>query len=377
MGGVCVSKAFSVEDYRRKARRTLPKIVFDFLEGGADAECGLRRNLDAFDDWRFLPARLRDVSAVSIRTRLWEKDQALPVYISPTGLNAILRPGADAILARVAARHGIPFALSTASNMSIEEVARAADGEKWFQLYVMNRDLADQMVIRARDADYDALILTVDVPVNGNRERDKRNGFGVPIPLNARTIADVAIHMPWSLRLMRTGVPKLRNFETASAKSLSAQQALLSRQMDASFDWNDLARLREAWPRKLIVKGLSRIDDAMRCQKLGVDAVILSNHGGRQLDGAEAPVRLVGPVSDVLDIPVFFDSGVRRGSDVVKGLCLGASMVGLGRALLYALAAEGEAGADACLGIVADEITQTMALLGAPIIEDLGPDFMA
>lgn len=364
-------RAFSTADYRARARCRLPRMVFDYLEGGAEHERGLARNVDAFEDWRFLPRHLVDVSTRSLETRLWDRTMRLPVYVSPTGLNGLLRAGGDAMLARAAARAGIPFALSTASNISIEEAAQACDGEKWFQLYVMNRDIAWTMVERARAAQYDALILTVDVPLNGYRERDMRNGFQVPARYTPRTVLDGMLHPFWSLDFLRNGVPKLRNFETLAATSLEAQAAIMSRKMDASFAWDDLAALRDKWQGRLIVKGLGRVQDAVACAELGVDAVVLSNHGGRQVDGAEAPIRLVEQTAAAAGIPVFMDSGARRGSDVVKALCLGASMVGLGRPLLYALAADGEAGVDHLLGVLADEMDRTLALIGARDIPGL------
>ncbi|MGR3365610.1 MAG: alpha-hydroxy-acid oxidizing protein [Maritimibacter harenae] len=371
-----MATAYSVHDYRRLAKRRLPKMVFDYLEGGAEDERGLARNEQAFDDWRFRPRRLVDVSERNLKTTLWARTHDLPVYVSPTGLNGLLRPDGDRILARAAAAANIPFALSTASNGSIEDVARACDGETWFQLYVMNRELADMLVKRALDADYDALILTVDVPVNGYRERDKRNGFQVPPRRDLRTLIDGALHPAWSLDFLRTGVPKLANFETMEVTSLEAQAALLSRKMDASFDWDALERLRDQWPRKLIVKGLSRVEDVRRCEALGVDAVILSNHGARQLDAIEAPIRgLEAAVADA-SIPVFVDSGVRRGADVIKGLCLGAQMVGLGRALLYPLAARGRPGVDDCLEILKAEMDGALALLGVPESGALGRDLL-
>jgi (S)-mandelate dehydrogenase len=356
---------FSIADYRRAARRRLPWMVFDYLEGGAEDERGLERNIKAFEAWNFLPRRLQDVSRRSLQARLWDRSFALPVYLSPTGLNGLLRPGGDLALARAAAAAGIPFALSTASNASIEEVARASDGEKWFQLYVMTREIADVMVQRALDADYGALILTVDVPVNGYRERDMRNGFKVPARYTPKTVLDGALHPAWSLDFLRTGAPKLANFETLESPSLEAQAAILARKMDAAYTWDDLKRLRDRWPRRLIVKGISRLDDARHCAELGVDAVILSNHGGRQLDGAAAPIGLVAPVAEALPIPVLVDSGIRRGADVIKGLCLGAAMVGLGRATLYGLAARGEAGVSHCVEILKDEMDRTLALIGA------------
>ncbi|MCV2892723.1 alpha-hydroxy-acid oxidizing protein [Lentibacter sp. XHP0401] len=366
----------STHDYRYLARRRLPRMVFDFLEGGAEDENGLIHNQTAFDRWQFLPRRLINVSQRSLQTELFGKHHALPLYLSPTGLNGVLRPGADAMLARAAAAKGIPFALSTASNMSIEEIARAGDGEKWFQLYVMSREVAEVMCRRALDADYDALILTVDVPVNGYRERDMRSRFGVPPSYGPRMLIDGALHPRWSIDLLRNGIPKLANFETLDAPSPELQAALLQRQMDSSFDWDALVALRDIWPKRLIVKGIMRKEDAQRCATLGVDAVILSNHGGRQIDGCAVPVDVLGEVSEAVDIPVLVDSGVRRGSDAIKCLCRGAAMIGIGRAALYAVAARGQLGVEHLLEILIDEMDRTLALVGSRSPSELTPDLL-
>lgn len=372
-----VAAFHSVEDFRKAARARLPRMVYDYVDGGAEGERGLTRNETGFERWRFLPRRLVDVSARSLETTLWDRRYPMPVYLAPTGLNGIVRPGGDAMLARAAAKAGVPFALSTASNMSLEEVAReGGDGEKWFQLYVLNRELAEILVRRAREARYDALILTVDAHVNGYRERDMRNGFGLPARYTPRTLLDGALHPRWSMDFLRHGVPKLSNFETMEASSPETQAALLSRKMDASFDWEALAWLRDLWPGRLMVKGLLRSDDALRCAELGVDAVILSNHGGRQLDGNATAVDCISGVVRHTEMPVFFDGGIRRGTDVLKGLCLGASMVGLGRATLYAMAAEGEAGVTRCFEILRDEMDRAMALLGTPSVDALAPDLL-
>lgn len=367
----------SVADFRRSAARRLPRFVFDYVEGGAGTEAGLKRNLDAYGDVAFLPRRLVDVSRPSTAVSLWGRSHAMPVYLSPTGLNGLLRHGGDAMLARAAARAGIPFALSTAANMSIEEAARAGDGEKWFQLYVIQRDLARSLVDRALAADYAALILTVDVAVNGNRERDIRNGFSVPVRVTRRLVTDCALRPAWSLAYLRNGAPRMRNMEADGAMNLEAQAALLSRRMDAGFDFEALKWLRDLWPRPLIVKGLLRTDDAAACAAIGVDAVVMSNHGGRQVDGAVTGFETVEAAAARLDIPVFFDGGIRCGEDVIKGLCLGARMAGLGRAALYALAADGEAGVDRCLSLFKDDLTRTLVLLGAPGLAALGPDLLA
>ncbi len=371
-----MSKPVNTADYRELARKRLPRMVFDYLEGGAEDEIGLRHNREVFDQVRFQPRRLVDVSHRSTRTSLFGKPLSAPMVIAPTGLNGILWPDGDLALARAAGRFGIPFALSTASTSSIEAVARAASGELWFQLYVVHRKLAEQLVRRALAAGYTTLILTTDVGVNGKRERDLRNGFAMPVRYTLRTLADGMLHPRWSFDLLRHGMPQLANFASEAARDAEVQAALMSRQMDTSFTWNDLGWLRDMWPHTLLVKGISRPDDAARCVALGADGVILSNHGGRQLDSAIAPLEALGPTVERVAAPVLIDSGIRRGADVVKALALGASAALLGRATLYALAADGERGVGAALSMLKAEIDTTLAQIGCPAVTQLNGDYL-
>ncbi|SAL60629.1 FMN-dependent alpha-hydroxy acid dehydrogenase [Caballeronia terrestris] len=306
----------NVADYRKLAQKRLPKMVFDYLEGGAEDELGLAHNRAVFEKVRFEPRRLVDVSKRDIRSTLFGRSMTAPMVIAPTGLNGIFWPEGDIALAKAAARFGIPFALSTASNASIETVAKRCDGELWFQLYVVHRKLAEQLVKRALAAGYTTLILTTDVSINGKRERDVRNGFGIPVKYSARTIADGVLHPQWSFDLLRHGVPKLANFESSEAQDTEVQAALMSRQMDASFSWKDLRWLRDLWPHTLLVKGISRADDAARCIAEGADGVILSNHGGRQLDSAIAPLEALAPTVAALDAPVLLDRALLHKSNV-------------------------------------------------------------
>ena len=371
-----MSKPVNVEDFRVLAQKRLPRKVFDYLDGGAEDELGLQHNRRVFENVRFQPHRLVDVSKRDISTTLLGRAQAAPLVIAPTGLNGMLWPQGDLVLARAAARFGIPFALSTASTASIEVVAKATDGELWFQLYVVHRKLAEMLVKRALNAGYTTLILTTDVGVNGKRERDMRNGFGLPMKYGLRTIMDGALHPRWSLDLLRHGVPQLANFASDQVQDTEVQAALMSRQMDASFSFDDLAWLRGLWPHKLLIKGLSRSEDAARCIALGADGVILSNHGGRQLDSAVAPLETLRETAARTAAPVLLDSGIRRGSDVVKALALGASAVLLGRATLYGLAAKGPEGVDAVLAIMKDEIDRTLAQIGCASVAALSSDYI-
>jgi (S)-mandelate dehydrogenase len=371
-----MTKLVTVEDYRRRARRVLPRMLFDYLEGGAGDESLLHRNRDALAATRLRPHYLRDVSVRDQRTTLFGRTLATPLVIGPTGLNGAIRPRGDISLARAAARAGIPFTLSTPAQNTIEEVAREVEGELWFQLYVVERGLAERMVARALAAGYHTLVLTVDVPVNGLRHRDRRNGFGVPFRLTPRAVLDGATHPGWSSRFMRSGMPQLANFATDDATDTAAQYAVMHRQMDAGFTWDDLAWLRRLWPHTLIVKGVLDPDDAVHAIACGADGVVVSNHGGRQLAECASTIEVLPDILAKVDRPVLVDSGFRTGADIVKALALGASAVLLGRTTLYGLAARGECGVSAVLDILKAEIDTTMALIGAARIADLGPSFV-
>ena len=296
--------------------------------------------------------------------------------IGLTGLKVALWPKGDILLARAAEKAGIPFVLSTASNASIEEVAAASQGNLWFQLYIVQRKLAEQMVRRAEAAGYSTLVLTADVAVNGNRERDLRNNFGLPLSYTPGLIYDGVTHPRWSLDFMRNGMPQFRNFVTADSSDVEMQAAVMHRQMDASFSWDDFDWLRKLWPRKLLVKGIIRPDDAERCVAAGADGVILSNHGGRQLDAAISPLDVLAESRARISAPILIDSGYRRGTDIVKALALGANAVLLGRATLYGLAATGEAGVDHVLRLLKDEVDRTLAQIGCVSASQLSPDYV-
>ena len=354
---------YTIEQMREKARRRLPRAIFDYLDGGAGSERGIARNRAALDGLVFSPRSLVDVSRRDLSITLFGERLPLPFIIAPTGLNGVLRGNGDVLLARVAARNGIPFVLSTASTSTIEDVADNAGGNLWFQLYVMDRDFADMLVERADKAGYRTLVLTVDVPVGGRRPRDQRNGFAVPFKPSPRFLADCLMHPAWTLDQLRFGLPNLANVKTAGAGDIGKQATLLNRQMDASFDWAALERLRERWPHRLLVKGVLRLDDAERCGRIGVDGVILSNHGGRQLEDAPSPVQLLGagrPPTGTLLV----DSGIRSGADIAKALALGADAVMIGRAILYGLAAGGQDGVQQVIDILKAEFDNTLALVG-------------
>jgi len=358
----------NVEDYRRAARRVLPRFVFDYIDGAAERGDCLNRNRADLDRLALMPRVLRDTSAVDAGIDVFGQRWRQPFGIAPMGFNGLGRAGGDGMLARAAAAAGVPFVLSTASNERLEQVATPG-GIHWLQLYVMrDRAIASQLLRRARAAGYQALVLTVDVPLSGYRERDVRNGFRLPFRPPLATLADIALHPRWLLRFLRAGMPGFVNLaEEEGADTLQLQAALLSRELDRALDWDGLAWLRRQWDGPLLLKGVLHPADAREALRRGVDGLIVSNHGGRQLDVALSAIAALPGVADAVEgrIPVFVDSGFRSGADVAKALALGARAVFLGRPLLYGLAVDGEAGAGAVLQLVATELERALVLCGA------------
>ncbi len=370
----------NVEDYRRRARRVLPRLVFDYVDGGAEDERCLRRNRDALEAVPLIPECLRDTSAMDIGIDLFGRRWNAPFAIAPIGLAGLVRPGADAMLASAAQAARVPFILSTASNTRIEDVRAAApDATLWMQLYVMGeRAIAERIVRRARAAGFQALVLTVDVPVSGLRERDLRHGFRVPMRLTPGTVFDMARHPGWLLRLARAGMPAFANLlpeDDDAPVSAQTQAALLSRTMDRTLTWDSIAWIRKLWDGPLLIKGLLGAEDAKRALHHGADGIVVSNHGGRQLDAAPASISALPAIVDAVGgrIPVLVDGGIRRGSDVVKALALGAQAVLLGRAPVYGVACDGMQGALSVLQLLAQETERTMTLMGASRVRELGP----
>lgn len=368
--------AYSIADLRLAAQRHLPRALFDFFDGGAEDELTLADNLAAFQRLRLLPRVLRDVAHVSTRTTLLGGPSALPLAIAPTGGVGYGRPGADIAIARAAVAAGVPYTLSSTGTASIEQIANAAPGRLWFQAYILrNKPFLHALIERARVAEYEALMITVDLPVGGKRERDQRNGFSVPFQLNRKNALDFARHPAWLWDIARHGVPvmeSLRGLE-GSATDASTLASSVGRNYDQSFDWDALQKMRDHWPRKLIVKGVLHPTDALRLTLLGVDAIVVSNHGGRQLDGAVATLDALTAILQAVQgrVPVLLDGGIRRGSDIVKALASGAQGVLLGRATLFGALAGGEAGAARVLAILQDELVRTMQLCGVTGVEQI------
>jgi L-lactate dehydrogenase (cytochrome) len=369
-----LARAHTVGDLREIARRRTPRSVFDFVDGAAEAEISLARARAAFGRVTFHPRVLRDVSTVDLRRTVLGREAALPLVLAPTGFTRMVHHEGERAVARAAARAGVPYTLSTMGTTSIEDVAAAApDGRHWFQLYLWrDRAAGKELVARARDAGYDTLVLTVDVPVAGARLRDVRNGMTIPPALGLRTLADMALHPAWWGNLLTT--EPLRFASLSSWDGTVAE--LVGHMFDPSAVLDDLAWLRGSWSGSLVVKGIQHVDDARAVVDAGADAVVVSNHGGRQLDRAPVPLELlpevVAAVGDRAE--VYVDTGVSSGADVVAALGLGATAVLLGRAYLYGLMAGGERGVDRVLALLAAEMTRTLQLLGVPRVADVGPD---
>lgn len=375
--------AGSIADLRRLAQGRLPRVVFDSVDGGAEDEVTLAANRTAFARFRFLPQTLADVSVRSQSVELFGSTIRSPLVVGPMGLLGLLHPDAEVALARAAAAAGVPFILATGANTSIERLAEAAEStRRWFQLYPFRNDAINQSLLgRAARAGYEAVVVTTDTQTAPNRDRDRRNGFSLPLRPSLRLALDVAMRPGWCWRLMASGrVPRFESLasEMGGSPDAAATAAFFLSERDWNITWEGLARLRRHWRGPFLVKGLLTIGEARQAADLGVDGIVLSNHGGRNLDGAASPLEILPSIADAVGerVSVLIDSGFRRGSDVVKALALGAKAVLLGRSMAWGVAAGGELGAAQALSIFREEIDRVQALLGCPSVRDLNPSFL-
>lgn len=376
-----VEKAINFEDLRRMAKRRLPKIAYDFIEGGVDGEEGLDHNEAAFQRRKLVPRYLVDASKPDLKTTIFGRTYAAPIGIAPTGAAALFRAGADIMLAKAARDADIPFIISGASTATIEEVAAAAPAHSWYQLYnARDRKVADDMVARADKAGLSTLVLTVDVPGSVNRERNKRNGFARPMKPTWAAKFEALTHPGWLLEYATSPPLTGSNWIKYAPPGSNATQVLdyLATQHPAPFLWDDIARIRKLWPRHLVIKGIMHPADASRAASMGVDGIMVSNHGARQLDRAPSPVDVLPAICDAVGdkLTVMLDSGIRRGSDVLSALCLGAKFVFVGRWTLYGVTAGGQEGAHHAVRMIRGDVATTMCQLGAPDIRSLGRDFL-
>jgi L-lactate dehydrogenase (cytochrome)/glycolate oxidase len=368
-----LAKALTVEDLRRIAKRRTPRAAFDYADGAADGEVSLARARQAFADVEFRPAILRDVSTIDTTREVLGKPVKLPFGIAPTGFTRMMHSEGEIAGARAAGAAGIPFSLSTMGTTSIEDVANAnPNGRNWFQLYMWkDRDRSMALVDRAAKAGYDTLLVTVDVPVAGARLRDVRNGMTIPPTLTPRTVANAIPRPAWWFNFLTT--------EPLTFASLDSWSGTVAEMIDTMFDatvtYDDLAWIRDQWPGKVVVKGVQTVDDSKRLADAGVDAILLSNHGGRQLDRAPIPFHLLPEVVRAVGgtVEVHLDTGITSGQDIVAAVAHGARFTLVGRAYLYGLMAGGREGVDRTIEILRGQIERTMRLLGVRSLDELEP----
>lgn len=380
--GPQLDRAVTIADLRAMAHKRLPAFVLEYLEGGAEEEGTLLRNREAFAEWRFAPRTLVDTSRIDTKKSLFGTELPVPLIIAPTGLNGIFLARGDLALARAAAAAGVPFTQSTMSNEPMEGVARVHGLRHWWQLYVFGPpEVSRTLITRALNAGCEALVLTTDAQIYGNREWERRRRSSRK-SLSLRAMLDAAIHWRWlASTLLPQGMPEFKNiieFVPKDRRSFFDSAFWVRANMQRSLTWETVAKVRKLWPRRLIVKGVLCGDDVARAAQSGADAVVISNHGGRQLDWAPAPLDIL-PESRAAagtDFPILIDGGIRRGTDIVKALALGADAVLVGRAPLYGLAAAGQAGVERALDILREETERTLALLGVASVRDLGPQLL-
>ncbi|MBV8889779.1 MAG: alpha-hydroxy-acid oxidizing protein [Alphaproteobacteria bacterium] len=385
-----LQEAVNIEDLHQMAKRRLPKIAFDFIEGGLEDERGLERNTSAFHKHQLLPRYLVDVSKRDQSQTLFGRSYSSPFGISPTGGAGLFRRGADMMLAQTARDANIPYIMSGASNESIEAAGRIAPQHAWYQLYAA-RDpkISEDMIRRTADAGLDGLVLTVDVPVHSKRERNIRNGFaqirgGIfqALSLKPSILAEALTHPGWVIEYLRNGgVPYLENWQPYAAKGANPEDVMnFSRSQVPHHQqtWKDLENYRRLFPRRLIVKGIMHPADAVRAAEIGVDGIIVSNHGGRQLDQAPASLDVLPAIKAAVGdrVTLMLDSGIRRGADILIALCLGANFCFMGRPTLYGAAAGGIPGVKRAVDIFKGEIDLVMGQIGCPSLDHLGPDFL-
>jgi len=360
----------SIADFRESASRALPRMAFDFVDGASGSESTMRRNRTALDDWHLLAKAPGNVADRDTSVDLFGSPSAAPIIIGPTGLAGVTRPNAELDLARAAARFGVPFVVSTAAAVKLEDVARVSSGRRWFQLYMLrDRALTEKLLENVADLGFELVEVTVDCSVPGTRLRDSRNGFSLPLVWTPRKLASVAMHPRWTWSMARHGVPRLEIIASLieSDAEASTIAEVMGTLLNAAVTWEDLGWLRDRWRGKLVVKGLIDPEDAAQARRYGMDGIVVSNHGGRQLDGAMAAIdmlpEVVAAVGETLTVLV--DSGFRTGTDIAKGLALGPNAVQVVRTTLYAASAAGEPGVYRALEILRSEIDTAMALVGA------------
>ncbi|MDJ0792617.1 MAG: alpha-hydroxy acid oxidase [Woeseiaceae bacterium] len=365
-----ITNCYNVMDFRRIAKRRLPAPVFHYIDGGADDEWTMRRNTDAYDDYELLPAHLSDVSSIDTRASLFGKTLDWPVMIAPTGASKLFHRDGEAAVARAAENFNMPYSLSTVGTTSIEDVAAIGEHPKVFQIYVFrDRALTRSLVQRCKDSRFTALCLTVDTPVAGNRERDNYYGMMATAKPALRSVPSMLRHPGWLYRaVVKKDMELVNVIESIGSQKFTDMSVkdFIDSQFDRSLTWKDVEWLASEWDGPIIIKGVQTVEDCRHAANSGATAVMISNHGGRQLEGSPAPVDCIADIADALHdrLEIICDGGIRRGSHIVKALALGATACSIGRAYLYPLAAGGQAGVERGLALLRDELERTLALVG-------------
>ena len=378
-----IDSAINIDDLKRMAKRRLPRIMFDFIEGGVEDEVGLRTNANAFRDLRLVPRYYIDTSKREQKSTIFGRTFSSPFGIAPTGMAGAFRKDAELYLSQAAKEADIPYLMSGAANASMEEGAKLAGKNLWYQIYgSKTRRFQLDLVKRAIDLGLETIAVTCDVPVSSNRERNRRNGFVRPLRMTLPTILEAMLHPAWVINYYRSGgLPMLGNWARYAAQGSTPDQVadlFATETPDASQVWGDIEAIRQAWPGKLLLKGVMHPEDARIATNMGVDGLIVSNHGGRQLDMMPSPLDMLPMIRSAVgpDVPLLLDSGVRRGSDIVAAMCMGADFVLTGRATLYGATAGGLEGVKKAVSILQREIDLTMGQLGAVNLAALGPRYL-
>ena len=378
-----LNRCHNIDHLRAKAKRRLPAPIFHYLDGGADDEVTLRRNTDAFNDYEFVPNLLHDTTSINTKIKVLGVDLDWPVFLSPTGMSKLFHHTGELAAAQAAHTAGTLYSLSTMSTTTIEDVAAETPGPKMFQVYVYkDRGLTKEFIERCKAAKYDAICLTIDVPVPGNRERDKMTGMTMPPKLSLSSVFSFATHPHWGLNALRDPSFDLANMSKSKDLSIKGKQVspiqYLSSQVDNSITWKDAEWMAQEWGGRFVIKGVHSAHDARKAAEIGAHGVMVSNHGGRQLDGVQACIDALPPIVDAVggELDVILDGGIRRGTHVIKALALGATACSIGRSYLYGLAAGGREGVEKALTLLRKEIENDMALMGVAKISDITRDMV-
>lgn len=377
-----LSQCHNISDLRKRAKSKLPAPMFHYIDGGADDEWSMRRNTEAFDDYELLPNYLRNVDNIDLKTRVLGTELQLPFFLSPTGMSRLFHHEKELGACRAADTFGTLYSLSTMATTSLEDVAAETTGPKMFQIYILkDRELTREFVQRCKNSGYQALCLTVDTPLAGNRERDLYNGMTMPPKITPRNFFSYGTSFEWLYNLTQDSDFRLANVVhrvDALGKGAMALIDYVNSQFDRTVTWEDAAWLAEQWDGPFVIKGIQSPADARRAADIGASALMISNHGGRQLEGAPAPVDCIAPIRDAVgsQLELIVDGGIRRGIHIIKALAQGADACSIGRPYLYGLASGGQQGVERALTLLKNELERSMALLGVNAVSELGPEHL-